>query len=102
MDTTKAVHVWEHDGYPQYYFPLSELKNCKREDKETVEKDGKTAAAVVEITVPAGEGIKEVRTDRVLRFADEKSLGALAGMVRLEFGSMGQSHPLNKLTYTAA
>lgn len=89
VDTTKALHVWEHDNYPQLYFPLSELK-VEWKDKETVKRDGDVAAAVVEIVIPAREGIKEVKSDRVLRFADDPRLGILAGLVRLEFGSMGR------------
>lgn len=90
VDTTKAVHVWEHEGYPQFYVPISQLQNCTWKDKQTVKRDGDVAAAVVEITVPGGEGGKEVKTERVIRFADEPRLGVLAGLVRLEFGSMGK------------
>lgn len=91
VDTTKALHVWEHDGYPQYYFPASALKNCKLQDKETVSKNGKVVAAVVELTIPAGDGFAEVKCDRVIRFADSDHLGVLKGLVRLEFKAMGQS-----------
>ena len=55
-----------------------------------MERDGDVAAAVVEIVVPAREGLKEVRSDRAIRFADEPRLGVLAGLVRLEFGAMGR------------
>ncbi|EFY99397.1 DUF427 domain protein [Metarhizium robertsii] len=88
VDSTKAVHVWEHDGYPQFYFPLSELKNCSKRDIQLVRSDGVARAAVVEVTIPARNGIKETKTDRVIRFTDDRSLGALSGLVRLEFGAM--------------
>lgn len=91
VDTSKAMHVWEHDGYPQFYVPLSELRNCSKRDTQLIRSDGVARAAVVEVTIPSRNGIKEAKTDRVLRFTDDKSLGALAGLVRLEFGAMGQS-----------
>lgn len=89
VDTTRAVLVWEHDYYPQFYVAQSDLQNCKLSDKQEVHPDGKAAAAVVELTISAQDGIDEVKTDRVVRFANDESLGPIAGMVRLEFGSMG-------------
>ncbi|UNI15995.1 hypothetical protein JDV02_002475 [Purpureocillium takamizusanense] len=92
VDTTAAVHVWEHDGYPHYYVPHGELtaRGCTLRDKSLVRSDSVTRAAVVELVVPARDGLREFRTDRVLRFTEDRSLGALAGLVRLEFGSMDQ------------
>lgn len=89
VDTTRAVHVWEHDGYPQFYVRTGELKGCTLRDRQLVRSDGVARAAIVELTVPARNGFRESRTERVLRFTDDRSLGALAGLVRLEFGSMG-------------
>ncbi|TKW49269.1 hypothetical protein CTA1_4059 [Colletotrichum tanaceti] len=97
VDTTKAVHVWEHVAYPQYYVPTSELRNCSWEDKQGIPspKDaflGAAAAAaahVVQVTVPGSNGGESVTTDRALRFSEDEALsGAFRGMVRLEFGSM--------------
>ncbi|KAK5989406.1 hypothetical protein PT974_10925 [Cladobotryum mycophilum] len=88
VDTTKAVLIWEHDAYPHYYVPLAELKHCTHKDVKSVKSDGVHRAAVIEITVPARNGIEEKKTERALRFSDDRSLGALAGLVRLEFGSM--------------
>ena len=95
VDTTAAVHVWEHDGYPHYYVPQGELtsRGCTLRDKSLVRSDSVTRAAVVELVVPARDGLREFRTDRVLRFTEDRSLGALAGLVRLEFGSMGTNGP---------
>ncbi|KAG5919336.1 hypothetical protein E4U42_006548 [Claviceps africana] len=90
VDTTKAVHVWEHDGYPQFYFPLSELKHCSYKDTQLIRSDGVARAALVEVTFHARNGAKECKTNRVLRFTDDRSLGALSGLLRLEFGSMDQ------------
>ncbi|KAG5980304.1 hypothetical protein E4U55_004169 [Claviceps digitariae] len=86
----KAVHVWEHDGFPQFYVPLGELKYCSCRDTQLVRSEGVARAALVEITFHARNGAKECKTNRVLRFTDDRSLGALAGLVRLEFGSMDQ------------
>ncbi|KAH0430271.1 hypothetical protein CcaCcLH18_07944 [Colletotrichum camelliae] len=94
VDTTKALHVWEHIAYPQYYVPTTALKNCKIKDKETInaaDDASSPAAAVVELTIPAHDGVGEFTTDRALRFSDDEKLsGELNGMIRLEFGSMDQ------------
>ncbi|KAK1995536.1 DUF427-domain-containing protein [Colletotrichum falcatum] len=94
VDTTNAVHVWEHIAYPQYYVRMSELQNCSWRDKQGIVPAGDPsaiAAHVVEITIPGQKGAKDLVTDRVLRFSDDEKLnGALKGLVRLEFGSMDQ------------
>ncbi|PHH70600.1 hypothetical protein CDD82_7025 [Ophiocordyceps australis] len=90
VDTVNAFHVWEHQFYPQFYVPMSELRGCTTRDVRMVKSDSVNRAALVELTVPDRSGIKERKTDRVLRFTDDKSLGALTGLVRLEFGSMDQ------------
>ena len=90
VDTTKAVHVWEHEFYPQFYVPLKDIKNCTYKDTQLIRSDGVARAAIVEITIPAQNGVAELKTDRIVRFTDDKSLGALSGLVRLEFGSMGK------------
>ncbi|KPM38351.1 hypothetical protein AK830_g8239 [Neonectria ditissima] len=90
VDTTKAVQVWEHDGFPQYYLPTSELKNSDIRDKETIEKDGDTVATVAELTVPAKDGIPKATTGRVILFRNDDRLGALKGLARLEFDAMDQ------------
>lgn len=88
------MHVWEHIAYPQYYVPTTALKNCKLKDKEAInsaDDASSPAAAVVELTIPAHDGVGEFTTDRALRFSDDEKLsGALKGMIRLEFGSMGK------------
>lgn len=108
VDTLRAAHVWEHDAYPQFYVPEGELRagECALSDKTLIyhddddddgdggreRREGKVVvAAVCELTVPgASRGLPEVKTDRVLRFTGECGLRELAGMVRLEFGSMGK------------
>lgn len=92
IDSTKGSFVWEHDYYPYYYFPLSELKNCTTRDKKAIKSDGVNRASVMELTVSGNEGrkVKTTTTDRVLRFTDDRSLGALTGLVRLEFKAMGE------------
>ncbi|ODA83836.1 hypothetical protein RJ55_02352 [Drechmeria coniospora] len=93
VDTTAASHVWEHDAYPQFYIPQDALTGCTVRDQQLIRADGFARAATVELTVPARKGIPEHRTDRLLRFTDDRSLGALAGLVRLEFGAMGKLLP---------
>lgn len=91
VDTVKAVHVWEHDAYPHFYVPETELKNCALSDKTQVRGDEHdVSAAVCELTVSAHDGLAEAKTDRVLRFTKDSKIRELAGMVRLEFGSMGK------------
>lgn len=89
VDTTKALHVWEHDKYPQYYIPADELKNCSTKDTQQIVGDDNSGAAIVELTVPGNDGLEPVTTNRVIRFANEKQNNDLAGLVRLEFKSMG-------------
>lgn len=84
--------MWEHDYYPYFYFPLSELKNCTTRDKKGIKSDGVYRASVVELSVSGSEGrkVEAATTDRVLRFTEDRSLGALTGLVRLEFKAMGE------------
>ncbi|KAF2424498.1 DUF427-domain-containing protein [Tothia fuscella] len=90
IDTTQALHVWEHDGFPQYYIPFSALQNCTPSVREDIKANGGGAgASILKIQVPGPKGFKEKTTDRAIRFSDDASLaGKLAGLVRLEFGSM--------------
>ncbi|KZL65605.1 duf427 domain protein [Colletotrichum incanum] len=94
VDTTNAIHIWEHVAYPQYYVPTSELRNCNWKDKQDIqsaEDSSSVAAHVVEISIPGQNGNKDLVTDRVLRFSDDGKLsGVLKGLMRLEFGSMDQ------------
>lgn len=100
VDTTKALHVWEHAFYPQFYVPFTELRNCTTKDKKKIDKDGKLVAAVIEITVPGQNGLEELKTDRAVRFENDPVAGSLAGMVRLEFGSMSMCLPVPFERYT--
>lgn len=90
VDTTKAVWVWEHEWYPQFYIPSSEIKDSTLNDSQSIKSEGAKTAAIVKLTVPAKAGVPEKTTDRVLRFDNDPSLGDLAGLVRLEFGAMGK------------
>lgn len=87
VDTTSAIHVWEHLGYPQFYVPVSDLRNCHWSNAGDIEgKSSKPGAAILKISVEGPEGKKE--TDRVIHFLKDGEAGQLAGLVRLEFGSM--------------
>lgn len=89
VDTTRAVHVWESTGHPQFFFPFVELQNCSTKKLEVVIEDGKEAAALIQINIPAGDGFDAVKTGGAIRFADTAPT-PLAGMVRLDFNSMGK------------
>lgn len=91
VDSTAGSLVWEHDYYPFLYFPVAALRNCTLKDKQPVKSDGVTRASVVDLHVTADESrrIPAAVTDRVVRFTDDRSLGALTGLVRLEFKAMG-------------
>lgn len=91
VDSTKGSLVWEHDYYPFLYFPASELQNCTLKNKQPVKSDGIYRASVAELHVAADESRKRPAavTDRVVRFTDDRGLGALMGLVRLEFKAMG-------------
>ena len=99
LDTTRALLVWEHDYYPHFYAVKEELMNCEISEKKTIERNGKVAAAVVKLAIPGHDGVEEAETDRVVYFAADESLGPLAGMVRLEFGSMGEFCALKDLLF---
>lgn len=79
--------MWEHQGYPQFYIPVSELKNCTWSPIGDVSgKSSKPGAAILELSVAGPDGLK--KTDRVIHFLDDGEAGELAGLVRLEFAAM--------------
>lgn len=92
VDTTSAVLVWEHDYYPHFYVPASEIKNATLRDSQPVkgEADATARVAVAELTVAERAGIPAKTTNRVLRF--DSSWGDLAGLVRVEFAAAGKSN----------
>ena len=101
VDTTNALFVWEHDAYPQYYVPLAALQVASHKDVHVVKGDDeKPKAAVIEITVAPGGSIPQRKLDRVIRFEDDASLGPIAGLLRLEFLSIGMKFTLYYLAHT--
>lgn len=102
VDTTKAVHVWEHPYYPYFYIPTSELKSCVLKDVEEVTRPSGSQgdqqqhlhAALVELTVKGPDGAHKGKTDRVVRFyqkdgeSETSPSSVLDGLARLEFASM--------------
>jgi uncharacterized protein (DUF427 family) len=91
VDTTQAVHVWEHDYFPQYYVPNNVLQNCTWTKQEDIKaKNGSPGASIMDIKVPGPKGVEEKMTNRAIQYSnDESAAGPLAGLVRLEFNSMG-------------
>jgi Domain of unknown function (DUF427) len=88
VDTTEAIHVWEHDYFPQYYIPVTELNNCTWQSQEDIKtKDGSLGASIVSIKVPGPKSVDEKTTDRAIVFSS--TAGQLSGLVKLEFNSMG-------------
>lgn len=75
-DSTSAYHVWEHDYYPYYYFPTSELKvdDVKR---EPIGDDDAVSFATY-------QGPRK-STNTALMFTK----GEMKGLTRFEFGEMG-------------
>ncbi|KAL6410845.1 hypothetical protein AUP68_07277 [Ilyonectria robusta] len=90
VDTTDAVYVWEHDYYPTLYVPQKDVKNCEINDKEKIPSDGKAKATLAELVVLPHDGLDGVKIEGVLRFSDDDGLGALAGTLRIQFGSIDQ------------
>ncbi|KAE9969319.1 hypothetical protein EG328_006953 [Venturia inaequalis] len=94
VDTTEAIHVWEHDYFPQYYVPTRSLQNCHYVSKESVPVSATAlpGASILSIEVPGPDGVKAKTTDRAIAFSedlDSKSPASpLAGLARLEFNSM--------------
>ncbi|KAI9673630.1 MAG: hypothetical protein M1817_002267 [Caeruleum heppii] len=77
-DTTEAHHVWEHPYFPQFYVPVKSIKSGLLKKSQAVDK--------IESAFLASIQVDQRATDRVLLF--EK--GPLAGLVRMEFRSMGR------------
>lgn len=91
-DTTRGVYVWEHDFYPAIYVPQKDLVNSKLSDKEEIRVQGKEGlASLAELIVSAHDGLGGAKIDNVLRFDNDNKLGALGGMLRIEFGSIGMT-----------
>ncbi|KAM0430157.1 hypothetical protein ACHAPT_006165 [Fusarium lateritium] len=89
-DTTKGVYVWEHDFYPTIYVPQKDLINSKLSDKEDIHVEGKGLAFLAELIVRAHDGLEEAKIEDLLRFDNDEKLGALSGMLRIDFGSIDQ------------
>ncbi|KAL7957310.1 hypothetical protein V8C34DRAFT_187330 [Trichoderma compactum] len=87
VDTTSAVLVWEHEYYPNYYIPESEINNATLKDVQPVkgEADASARVAVAELTVAGNDDIPSKTTNRVVRF--DSSWGELASLVRIEFAA---------------
>jgi uncharacterized protein (DUF427 family) len=104
VDTTRAVHVWEHDYFPQFYVPEKDLINCtwSNGEKRIVKGHDEQELVAYQITIVVsgdGQGRKSLQTDRVLRIVtnkgsspstDDNSGSLLGGLVRIEFGSIGR------------
>ncbi|KAI9753345.1 MAG: hypothetical protein M4579_005203 [Chaenotheca gracillima] len=75
-DTTSARFVWEHPYYPQFYVPVSSVKGGELRKDQAIDDDKSAFLATLKVGSRA--------TNRVLLF--EK--GALAGLVRIEFGAV--------------
>lgn len=109
VDTTEALHVWEHSHFPSYYVPLSGMVNCEWTDTgDIICASGKghirgLCASLITIVVSSHNGLTGYKTDRAVRFYREKNAGgapdtaklpsapSLDGYVRLEFSSMGMA-----------
>lgn len=94
IDTTAAVHVWEHTLLedPTYYVPFLDLQGCILAKKTPVSStDMLLGAWILTLQIAGPEGGTPRTTDRVIEFqADAHFRGPLAGYVRLEFSSMDQ------------
>lgn len=96
LDTTRALHVWEHPYFPQFYVPLADFADgCwrRKEDvggeegaQEKARGKGEGGAFVVAVKV----GDKE--TDRAIGFAEDVrgEASVLAGLCKVEFGAVGE------------
>lgn len=86
VDTTEAIHVWEHDYFPQYYVHWKAIQNCTHKiEDEIPSPNGGAGASILNIKVPGTTNVDERSTNRVLRFMS----GPLEDLVKLEFNSMG-------------
>ncbi|KAF2098033.1 DUF427-domain-containing protein [Rhizodiscina lignyota] len=87
VDTTDAVHVWEHKFYPQLYIPWSALKegsNVSVAKVEAIEEKGVKVASILEIK--AGQK----STKEAIYFEEIKETGKLSGLVKIDFAAIDQ------------
>ncbi|KAF2088815.1 DUF427-domain-containing protein [Saccharata proteae CBS 121410] len=78
-DTNRALYVWEHPNYPQYYIPLASLPTSYHK----IDRINNDAASILSLK------IGDSKLDRILAFSEElekgKGLQELEGMARIEF-----------------
>ncbi|KAL8994123.1 MAG: hypothetical protein Q9169_005819 [Polycauliona sp. 2 TL-2023] len=74
-DSTSACHVWEHEYYPQFYFPTSELR-VGYVKREPIDKDDAVSFAKYQGPTKS--------TNTALMFTK----GKLKGLTRFEFSEM--------------
>ncbi|KAL9053720.1 MAG: hypothetical protein Q9162_004594 [Coniocarpon cinnabarinum] len=96
-DTTSALYVWEHGGYPYFYLPWSAFRGADHKDESVKwsiaerggEKGAMWAVWTLSVTGPTGQ---TVENNRILSFqcdnASESPASVLSGCVRVEFLSV--------------
>jgi hypothetical protein len=93
VDTTRAVYVWEHPYYPQFYVPSDDVKlgsNVKFTPvKDVGDVNGMGRILLLEVT---REGAKEPKSTEVLSLGEGKWAGSmnLNGLVRVNPSDMGK------------
>lgn len=83
FDTTRAIHVWEHAYYPQYYIPATEFKPGVLTKNGPVEGTEGGDSEAYWATIQGRENGRQIRN--VLLFEE----GKLRGLVKIEFGAVG-------------
>jgi uncharacterized protein (DUF427 family) len=73
LDTTRAVYLWEWQGYPQYYVPLTDVEPGLLRDTGGTERHDRGPARIHEI----GRGQARVYDD-----------GQVAGLVRIDWDAV--------------
>jgi uncharacterized protein (DUF427 family) len=82
LDTTRALYVWEWPNYPQYYIPLTDV----RQDLLAAEgHTQQTRRGLVELN---GLRVGEVYRPRAARVLPKSPISGLSGTVRFDWAAM--------------
>jgi hypothetical protein len=97
VDTTEAVHVWEHPRYPFFYVPYDDIKEeVKNNDMMAIDNlTGDNDQWVQVLQHPIEEPRDGRCSKTIIYFA--QGCGKLTGLVRFEFGDMGELDDCTRL-----
>ncbi|HEX3784524.1 MAG TPA: DUF427 domain-containing protein [Pseudonocardiaceae bacterium] len=82
MDSTRALYVWEWANYPQYYFPLDDVRMDLLVDEDQVQHTRRGPVR------RHGIRVGDVHREGVARLLGDSSVAGLTGTVRFEWSGL--------------